>query len=257
MTRPERRVHVLTDAEAVARAAAREWERLASAAVSARGRFAVALSGGSTPRRLYEILAEPCVRVRVPWERVELFWSDERAVPPEHPESNYRTARVALLDPLELPAARIHRPEAERADLESAARDYEAEIARTLGGAPGAPPAFDLVLLGLGRDAHTASLFPRTSALAETRRWVVPNFVPGLGSERLTFSFPLLNAAAEVVFLVAGAEKAEAVAEVLEGDPDPQRLPAQEVRPSAGTLVWLLDRAAASKLARAAVEDGA
>jgi 6-phosphogluconolactonase len=241
-------IRTLPDADAVAREAAGLWARLAADAIAERGRFAVALSGGATPRRLYEVLAEPPLRSSVAWERVEFFWGDERAVPPAHPDSNYRMARLALLDPLAVDPARIHRLEGERADLDAAARDYEAEIARVLGGAPGAPPAFDLVLLGLGRDAHTASLFPGTAALAEARRWVVAHFVPALGANRLTFTFPLLAAAAHVVFLVAGSDKALPVAEVLEGAHDPSRLPAQGVRPASGRLVWLLDRHAAGKL---------
>jgi 6-phosphogluconolactonase len=235
-------VTILDDAEAVARGAA---ERFVEHVARERdGRFTVALSGGSTPRRLYELLAAPPLRDRIDWSGLEIFWGDERAVPPDHPDSNYRMAHLALLSKVPIPPAQVHRIEAERADLDEAARRYEAELRAVAG----AGAALDLVLLGMGPDGHTASLFPFTAALDETARLVVPNFVPRLAAHRVTVTYPLLDRAASVLFLVAGADKAEALSEVLEGPPEPKRLPAQRVRPSSGRLEWLVDRAAAAKL---------
>jgi 6-phosphogluconolactonase len=245
----QRELVVLGDPAAVATEAAARLVAAANGAVEARGRFAVALSGGSTPRALYERLATPAWRDRVPWSRSEIFWGDERSVPPDHADSNYRLARASLLDSAGVPPERVHRMAGEAADPRAAAAAYEGEIARVLGGVPGeAPPAFDLVLLGLGPDGHTASLFPGTPALAERRRWTAENPVPRLGTVRLTLTFPILNRARDVLFLVAGADKAAVLREVLDGPADPTRLPAQGVRPAAGRLVWLVDRAAAAAL---------
>ncbi len=241
------------DAEQVSRAAAKEFIRLAHEAIAARGRFTVALSGGSTPRCLYEFLAEAPRDDQVAWPNVEFFWGDERAVPPDHQDSNFRMAREAFLRTLEIPEAHIHRLQADRTDRDAAARDYEAEISRVFGVPHGGkPPAFDLVLLGLGSDGHTASLFPYTSALKETTRWVVANHVPKLASERLTLTPVILNRAANVSFLVAGEDKSVALAAVLEGRADPERLPAQLIRPVVGRLAWFIDRAAGSRLSRLA-----
>jgi 6-phosphogluconolactonase len=248
----DRIIRVFADAEAVSRAAAQEFVRCAGPAIAARGRFAVALSGGSTPRRLYQLLAAEPFRAQVDWSRVDFFWGDERCVPPDHPDSNYRMAREAMLEKLPVPADRVHRMEAERADRDAAARDYEQTLARVLGvPAGGEPPALDLILLGLGPDGHTASLFPHTAALAEKSRWVVVNYVPKFNTDRLTLTAPVLNQAREVLFLVAGADKAEPLAEVLEGPPDPERLPAQMIRPAQGRLVWYVDRLAAARLSPA------
>lgn len=247
----ERVVRTFPDVEAVSEAAAREFVDRAREAVAARGRFTAALSGGSTPRRLYQLLAGPPLGDQVDWGRVEVFWGDERCVPPDDKDSNYRMAREALLDRVPIPPDHVHRMEAERPDRDAAARDYEATLARAFGVAPGGePPAFDLVLLGLGPDGHTASLFPHTTALDETQRWVVANHVPKLGADRLTLTVRVLNRAREVLFLVAGADKAEPLAGVLEGPPDPRRLPAQLVRPANGRLVWFVDRQAAARLTR-------
>lgn len=236
-------------AEAASEAAARDFVDLAREAVASHGRFSVALSGGSTPRRLYQLLAAAPYRGQVAWERVEFFWGDERAVPPDHPDSNYGLAAAALLGTLNLLPQRIHRIQAERADRDEAARDYQLEIARVFGIDPeGPPPAFDLVLLGLGADGHTASLFPYSEGLRERRRWVVSHYVAKLGAERITLTLPLLNQAKEIRLLVAGTDKAPALRAVLEGPRDPERLPVQLVHPEAGRLIWLVDRAAASEL---------
>lgn len=243
-------VRVVPDAEALSRAAAREFVVLCRQAVDARGRFIVALAGGSTPRRVYELLADQEYRGQVDWTRVEFFWGDERAVPPEHPDSNYGMARAACLDKLDLRWEQVHRIHAEQPDRESAARDYQREIARVCGASPeGAPPVFDLILLGMGADGHTASLFPYTEALREERRHVVLNYVPKLQAERITLTFPIINRAREIRVIVAGAEKAPVLKDVLEGPRDPERLPSQLLAPVTGRLAWLVDRTAASDLA--------
>jgi 6-phosphogluconolactonase len=245
----EREVVILEDAAAVAREAAGRVVALAADAVTRRGRFALALSGGSTPRALHTLLTLEPLRSRVAWERLEVFWGDERCVPPTHSDSNYRMARETLLDAVPVPAARIHPIAAGTGDPGAVAVAYEAEIARVLGGTPGGPPpAFDLVLLGMGADGHTASLFPDTAALAERRRWVVANHVPKLGVDRITLTWPILNRAAHVLFLVAGGDKAAVLREVLEEPADIARLPSQGIRLEAGRLVWLVDRAAAAQL---------
>jgi 6-phosphogluconolactonase len=242
-------VRVLADPEAVSRAAAEDFAALAGSAISARGCFRVALSGGSTPRRLYELLAGPPWRAQVDWTRVEFFWGDERAVPPDHPDSNYGAAVAALLGPVGAPAEHVHRIKGEATDPEQAARQYEAELAQTFGAAPdGPPPVFDLIVLGMGADGHTASLFPYSRALTERRRWVLSHYVAKLGATRITLTAPVLNRGRQSRVLVTGADKAATLHEAIEGPRDPDRLPVQLVAPEAGRVVWLVDRAAASKL---------
>lgn len=234
----------LRDADEVARVAATEVVGAAREAQRDHGSFHVALAGGDTPRRLYRQLA---TEAEVDWSRAELFFGDERAVGPEHPDSNYRMVRETLLEPAGIAASRVHRIEAERGDLDAVARDYEAELARILGGEPGgAPPRLDLVLLGLGADGHTASLFPHSPALKEGSRWVVVNEAPGIG-RRITMTFPLILRAQRVLVLVSGASKAAALALVLEGPRDLERLPAQRL--AVASVRWLFDLAAASRLA--------
>jgi len=241
-------IRIFPDGNTLSTAAADEFVRCAREAIATRGRFTVALSGGSTPKRLYQLLASELFRDQIDWGRVVIFWSDERCVPPDHADSNYRMAREAMLTHLPIPAEQIHRMEAERSDREAAARDYETVLARVFGVNLGnEPPALDLILLGMGPDGHTASLFPYTQALDQTRRWVVPNHVPQLNTDRLTLTRPILNRGRKVLFLVAGADKAERLAEVLAGPADPKRLPAQSIRP-AGCLLWFVDSAAAIRL---------
>jgi 6-phosphogluconolactonase len=238
------RVRRLRDAEEVARRAAAAVAEALRAAIAERGVFSIALAGGDTPRRTYERLAtEP----ELDWERVEFFWGDERPVPPDHPDSNFGMADAALLRPLGIDPHRVHRIEAERGDLAAAARDYEQELAKTLGAPDGPPPRLDLVLLGMGTDGHTASLFPYTAALSETRRWVVANEVPQLGTRRITIALPLIERARSVLVLVAGESKAAALADALEGPLDPERVPSQLLR-AVGCVEWLVDAAAASDL---------
>ncbi len=241
-------IRIFLDVESLSKAAAAEFVRCAGEAVAARGRFTVALSGGSTPKRLYHLLTTEPFRSQIDWGRVEIFWGDERCVPPDHKDSNYRMAREAMLAQLPIPVEHIHRMEAERSDRDAAARDYEAVLARVFGVSVGEePPAFDLLLMGMGPDGHTASLFPHTKALDETHRWVVPNHVPQLNTNRMTMTRPTLNRGREVLFLVAGADKAERLAEVLAGPAEPKRLPSQSIQPE-GQLVWFVESAAAERL---------
>jgi 6-phosphogluconolactonase len=234
------------DLDALSRAAADEVIERARAAIAERGRCDIALSGGSTPQRLFRILAERGPGA-APWPRIELWWGDERTVPPDHPDSNYRMAREALIEPLGLAPARVHRIAGELADPSACAEAYQGALVAALG----APPVFDLVLLGMGPDGHTASLFPASPALAETRRWVVANPVTSPlvhgSATRITLTAPAINAARHVRFLVAGGDKARALAQVLEGPRDPARYPSQLIGP-AGDVAWLVDRAAASQL---------
>jgi len=244
-----RTIRRFPDAEAVSRAAAQELVELARAAIADRGRFCVALSGGSTPRRMYEILSESPRWAQLDWRRVEFFWGDERSVPPEHPDSNYGVAAAVLLDKLGVSAERVHRIRGELSNPEQAAALYQDELAQVFATpAEGLPPVFDLILLGMGPDGHTASLFPYSPALTERRRWVVGYTVARLGKPRITMTFPLLNRALEIRLLVTGADKASVLREALAGPRDPERLPVQAVVPEAGRLVWFVDRAAADGL---------
>jgi 6-phosphogluconolactonase len=242
-----REVRVAPDAPALTRLAGEEVAARAAAAVAARGRFAIALSGGSTPRALYALLADPAApfRQRLPWASTHVFFGDERCVPPDHPDSNYGMARAALLAHVPIPPRQVHRMRGELPESETAALEYEAELAEAFSLHEGELPRLDLVLLGLGPDGHTASLFPGTAALEERSRLVVANYVAKLGAYRLTLTYPVLDAARAVLFLVSGAEKAERVADVLERGAD---LPAARVRPSDGALLWFLDAPAAAQL---------
>lgn len=239
---------ICRDAADLSRRAAEEFIRLASEAVQTAGRFAVALSGGSTPRGLYELLASDSYKERIAWSSVHFFWGDERCVPPEHPESNYRMARAALLARISIPAENIHRMAGEN-DPAAAAREYENELKKFFRLAAGALPRFDLILLGLGEDGHTASLFPGSAALAEGRRMVVAHYVEKLKAHRLTLTLPVLNNGAEVVFLVSGSNKAEMIKQILAGD-GTSPLPAARVRPFNRHLAWMVTRDAAALLPR-------
>jgi 6-phosphogluconolactonase len=242
-------VRVYPDAPSLARAAAQEFVRLATEAMADHGWFAVALSGGSTPRATHTLLAWAEFAGQVDWSRVHVFWGDERCVPPDHPDSNYRMARETLLDHVPIPAGNAHRMRGE-VEPQQAAAEYEDELRAFFGpiGGEGQLPRFDLILLGLGEDGHTASLFPSTWPVHEGRRWVVAHYVEKLKAWRITMTPTLINAAANVVFLVAGAGKAEALHAVLEGPHQPDALPAQVVRPTRGRLLWLVDAAAAARL---------
>ncbi len=241
-------LRIVPDPSALGRAAAQLFRSRVASAVEARGRAAVALSGGSTPGWLFRSLVEESPGFD--WTPVHFFWGDERTVPPGHPDSNYGAARRELLDPLGIREVNVHRIRGEASDPGRAARDYEAELRRFFEPRAAAWPRFDLILLGLGPDGHTASLFPGTPALQEEVRWVVANPVPRLDTVRVTLTLPLIQHARTVVFLVEGEEKAAILREVLEGPRVPAKLPAQAVRPVAGELHWLVDAAAAKRLTR-------
>lgn len=238
-------VQVFDDPELVAREAAGLFVRLSVEAVAVRGAFSVALSGGSTPRRVYELLASDDYCTQVNWPSVHIFFGDERTVPPEHPDSNYRMANEALLSRVRLPAENIHRMEGV-GDAAANASRYESGLRAFFGDVSW--PRFDLVMLGMGDDGHTASLFPGSAALAEEQGWVVANWVEKFQTWRITLTAPAINNARRVLFLVTGASKAERLREVLKGERDPHRLPSQLIQPHDGTLEWFVDRAAAAKL---------
>jgi 6-phosphogluconolactonase len=228
--------------EELAGAAARDFATRAKEAIDERGRFAVALAGGSTPNATYEVLARDYAN-ELDWSRVHVFFGDERTVPPGHEDLNYRMAYETLLS--RVPVGSVHRMRGELPPDEAAAA-YEEELRSFFGQVD--VPRFDLILCGLGEDGHTLSLFPETAALDVTYRWVVANPVLKLGTARLTLTIPVLNASRAVTFLVAGESKAEALKEVLEGDADPRAYPAKLVRPESRDLTWMVDRAAARLL---------
>lgn len=238
-------VHILADKEALADAAAERVIAALGAAMRERGSFNIALAGGSTPRLLYERLVHAPRSGHLDWQRVNVFWSDERAVPLDHADSNYRLAREALQQ-LPIPKENVHPMYGHSADLQAAARMYERVIHSAV---PGDPPRFDLILLGVGPDGHTASLFPHSPQLAtEGLVAATPPAPLEPHVERLTFTYELINAAAEILVLVAGADKATTMARVLEGPQNQQTLPSQGIAPTSGTVHWLLDHQAASEL---------
>jgi 6-phosphogluconolactonase len=242
-------VRRVAEEQALYRLAAVEFARIAAHAVAKRGRFAVALSGGTTPAGLYGVLASDAkLRDAVPWDRAQVFWGDERQVPPEHPDSNYRLARDVLLSKVSVPEVNVHRIPGDLPDASQAAQRYEHDMRASLGLGEGELPRFDLVLLGLGADGHTASLFPGTEALQEKHRAATANWVDTLRSWRITLTVPAINRARAVMFLVSGEDKAEAVKSVLEKPRNSETLPARLVRPRSGTVLWFMDPAAAKLL---------
>ncbi len=241
-------VVIFSDGDKLSQAAAEYIVRMANESITAHGKFTLALSGGSTPKKLYGLLASEPYRDQIDWSHVELFWSDERCVPIDDPECNYKMAQEVMLSKLSLRADQIHRMPADEADQNAASQEYTQEMRRVFG--TNATPAFDLIQLGMGPEAHTASLFPHQASLHEQERLVMPVSVPKPPPPRLTFTPPLLNAARHVLFLVTGAEKADAVQAVLEGEQQPEEYPAQIVRPSNGDVTWMLDSAAAGKLSQ-------
>jgi len=257
---PTPEIVILDDVRAVGREAARRVQRAAAAAVAARGRWIVALAGGSTPRALYRTLAESDPAVAVDWTRAELFFGDERTVPPEHADSNYRMVRETLLERIAVPAERVHRMRGEAADLDAAAADYQRQLLRANGlddqrgsdgdaGQAAAQPLLDLAILGMGPDGHTASLFPGTAALDERRRLCMAVDVPRLATRRLTLTYPVFERAREVMFLIVGQDKAQTLRAAIEGPVDPRQLPCQAIfRRAAGRVAIVCDRDAATEL---------
>lgn len=238
-------VRVFDGVSDLMRATAEAIALAAHEAVSDHGRFTWALAGGSTPRTVYELLASDFYRERMPWSAIHFFWGDERHVPPDHPDSNYRMAREAMLDRVPVPAENVHRIPAEEPDAQRAAAEYEATLRSFFSLAPGEWPRFDLILLGLGKEGHTASLFPGGDAVRERERLVVAPWVEAQKTFRITLTPPVLNHARRAMFLVSGEEKAEALHAVLEGARQPELYPAQIVE---GNRLWMVDRAAARLL---------
>jgi 6-phosphogluconolactonase len=236
-------------AEAMAVASAKLFATKVEQAVKTRGIARVAISGGSTPKRTFELLADPAgpFLATVPWDKLQLFWVDERCVGPENPESNYGVARERLLSKVPIPEKHVFRMEGEL-DPEEAASRYESTLRNVMKLEGAESPAFDLVTLGMGPDGHTASLFPNTEGLNEMGRLVIANHVPQKDTWRISLTWPVINQAAEVAFEVEGPSKTDVLAEVLTGPRDVERLPSQLIRPSNGKLLFLLDEAAAAKL---------
>lgn len=238
-------IQVFPDFEALSTAAAELFIYLAAQVLAVGERFNVALSGGSTPKRTYELLGEPTFSSRIPWEKVHVFWGDERCVPPDDPRNNFLMARRAFLDKVPIPPSQVH-PIQCAASPDRAAHDYEKMLSDFF---DGESPRFDLVFLGLGEDGHTASLFPGSSAIGDVGRWASAVHVRGQDISRVTLTPLILNQASRKVFIVSGEKKARALREVLSGPYDPDRLPAQAIQDEDdSSLIWLVDKAAASLL---------
>jgi 6-phosphogluconolactonase len=245
---------VYADVAELAREAARRFAELTNHFASSAGRFTVALSGGSTPKAMFQILAEKPYADGLPWHSIYFFWGDERCVPPDHPDSNYRMANETLLSKVPAPRENIFRIPAEDEDHQRAAASYSETIWQFFNPVATAPgtepewPQFDLVFLGMGADGHTASLFPGTDALSANDRIAVANYVEKLQSWRITLTADTINKARNVIFLVAGEDKAPALKEVIEGRRNPEKYPSQLISPYNGALLWMLDETAASLL---------
>lgn len=245
----EREVRILADGAAIAKRAAEKFVGAAKTAASERGSFSVALAGGSTPKALYGLLAnDPALRAQVPWDKMQVFFGDERHVPPDHADSNFRMASEALISKAPLKPEQVHRIKGEYPDTEKAALEYEQVLRSQFHLAAGGLPRFDLILLGMGNEGHTLSLFPGTKALHDNGRLVMRNWIGKLFTERVTMTAPVANNAAFVIFMVTGTDKACALKAVLEGPNEPEQLPSQLIQPKNGTLLWLVDPAAAAML---------
>jgi len=244
-----REIRTLADANSIAQTAAAEFLQAAQEAVRENGAFTVALAGGSTPKTLYGLLASnPLLQAKVPWTKIQFFFGDERHVPPDNAESNFRMANEAMLAKAPIDPKQVHRIKGEKRNAAQAAEEYEQDLRASFQLQAGQLPRFSLVLLGMGPEGHTASLFPGTRALKEEHRLVVSNWVGKLLTDRITLTPPVLNNAARVIFMVHGAEKAPALKAVLEGPYEPDQLPAQIIHPKQGKVLWLVDPAAANML---------
>lgn len=241
-------LRVVSDRDALSRIAAEEFFQLAREAIDARGRFCVALAGGGTPRDTYERIADRSKMAPggpIDWRHVHLFWGDERHVPLEDPQSNYRMAKHALIDHVPIPPEHVHPVPTSIPDAPEAASRYEARIMEVFRLGPDDVPRFDLILLGMGADGHVASIFPGTDAVVEQKRLVMGNWIEATRTWRITVTFPVLNHAAHVMVLVSGRDKAPALRRVLRGPHEPPLLPAELLKPTDGSLLWLVDREAA------------
>ncbi len=239
-------IAIYPDIDTLSQQAAQYVVCIASESIASRGRFMIALSGGTTPRKLYSLLGSEPYISQIDWELVHIFWGDERCVPPDNSDSNYFTAQEVLLNRIPIHKFQVHRMPADQPDRDAASQAYTAEIQRTFG--TQGIPVFDLIQLGMGPEGHTASLFPHQASLHETQRLVMPVSVPKPPPDRLTFTPPLLNAARNILFLVTGSDKADALQSILEGAYQPEEYPAQIVRPPNGEVVWMLDKAIAAKI---------
>jgi len=247
MLSPKPDIRIVENVERLSWEAAEEFVRQARDAVRTRGTFTVALAGGSTPKAFYGLLGSQRgapFRARVPWDATHFFWGDERHVPPDHPDSNFRMANEAMLSRVPVAPQNVHRIHAENPDPSKAAEDYDQELREFFRLPSGQFPRFDLVLLGIGPDGHTASLFPGTDAVQEQKKLVAAPWVERFRTYRITLTPPVLNNAARIIFLVSGKEKAETLREILQGEFQPHRFPAQLIRPTNGRLLWLVERAA-------------
>jgi 6-phosphogluconolactonase len=247
----EREIRILADGAAIAKRAAQELVQAAASAVREKGSFRIALSGGSTPKVLYSLLAgDPVLRSQVPWDKIQLFFGDERHVPPDHPDSNFRMATETMISKAPLKAEQVVRIKGEYPDAEQAAREYEQALQSYFKLKAGGYPRFDLLLAGMGNEGHTLSLFPGTKALHADGRIAVRNWVGKLYADRITLTAQAACNAAEILFMVTGADKAPALKAVLEGPYEPEQLPSQLLQPKDGKLLWLVDTAAGSMLSR-------
>ena len=241
--------YVEPDPAAVARHAAQYFVEMVGEAVAGQGRARIAISGGSTPKAAFQLLVDRDQpwSSRMPWDALDLYWVDERSVPPDHADSNYRMTREAMLDESPLRPEQIHRMQGEL-EPEAAAAAYESELRNDFRLEGAESPRFDLIALGMGPDGHTGSLFPQTQAIHEISRLVIANHVPQLDTWRITLTWPVVNHARSVFFIIAGADKAAVLKEVLTGPFEPERLPSQLIWPSSGILTLILDKAAAELL---------
>ena len=234
------------DLDTISQQAAAYIVRIASEAIVTRGRFTIALSGGNTPKKLYGLLATEPYSKQIDWQLVDIFWSDERCVPPDNPESNYYMAQEVMLRHVSIPVTQVHRMPADRPDRDAASLAYTQDMQRVFG--TNRVPDFDLIQLGMGPEGHTASLFPHQPSLRETQRLVMPVSVPKPPPDRLTFTPPILNAAHHILFLATGADKVDALHAVIEGPTNPEEYPAQIVQPPNGEVTWMVDSAIAQKI---------
>jgi 6-phosphogluconolactonase len=245
-----REIRILADGAAIAKRAAQEFVQAAAEAVRIKGSFNVALAGGSTPKALYSLLVnDPALRSQVPWDKMHLFFGDERHVAPDHPDSNFRMALEAMISKSPLKPEQVTRIKGEYPDADEAALEYEKALREYFKVKADEYPRFDLVLAGMGNEGHTLSLFPGTKALHPDGRLVVRNWIGKLYTERITLTAPAANNAALIIFMVTGVDKAPALKAVLEGPFEPDQLPAQLLQPQNGKLLWLVDTAAGSMLA--------
>ena len=242
------KINIQPDLAALSKTAAQEFVKTGNKAIKQNGRFTVVLAGGSTPKEFYNLLASDDFKTQIDWQKVFFFFGDERDVSPASDQSNFKMANENLFKPLEIPKTNVFRWQTEIINAAEVAEQYEKYIRKFFALKPDEFPRFDLVLLGIGDDGHTASLFPHTKALAEDKKIAVANLVKKLNSYRLTLTFPTINNASNIVFLVSGEQKAKTLQKILETEPQPEKFPVQAVKPLDGKVTWLIDKDAAEFL---------